>query len=116
LSLAFSDDETSTYFFTDKEAEQLHYSDKEWGKEVVPRHKPDTLDRPSIKIEEPDVEDTDNGPTILAVDPTNVFVQIKQNDSELDPGTIKVWGEKFFVKIDVTERVLKYFKTTKGGP
>ena len=115
LSLAFSDDETSAYFFTDKEAEQLRYSDKEWSKEFVARHKPDTLDRPSIKIEEPDVEDTENGPTILAVDPTNVFVQVKQNDSELDPGTIKVWGEKFFVKIDVTERMLKYFKTTKEG-
>ncbi len=54
LSLAFSDDETSTYFFKNKETEQIRYSDKEWG-------------------------------------------------------------EKFFVKIDVTERVLKYFKTTKEG-
>ncbi|MEM7008658.1 MAG: hypothetical protein AAF462_05925 [Thermodesulfobacteriota bacterium] len=58
---------------------------------------------------------TDKGPTIIAVDPANVFIVIKQNDSPLDPGTLKVWGEKFFVHIDVTDRVLKYFKTNKNG-
>jgi len=115
LNPAFSDDESSTDLFTEDEAKQLRYSDKEWGKEVIPKHKPDTLDRPSMIIEEPLVKDTDKGPTIIAIDPTNVFIQIKQNDSPLDPGTLKVWGEKFFIHIDVTDRVLKYFKTTKDG-
>ncbi|GJM16676.1 MAG: hypothetical protein DHS20C13_20030 [Thermodesulfobacteriota bacterium] len=114
LSVAFSD-ESSTDLFTEDEAKQLRYSDKDWGKETVPKHKPDTLDRPSIIFEEPDVVDTDKGPTIIAVDPANVFIIIKQNDSPLDPGTLKVWGEKFFVHIDVTDRVLKYFKTNKEG-
>ena len=103
------------HLFTEDEASQLRYSDKEWKKEVLPSNKPDTLDRPSIKIEEPDVVHTDKGPTIIAVDPANVFIVIKQNDSPLDPGTLKVWGEKFFVHIDVTNRVLKYFKTNKEG-
>ncbi len=114
LSAAFSD-EGSTDLFTEDEAKQLRYSDKEWGKEVIPKHKPDTLDHPSILFEEPSVEDTDKGPTIIVVDPTNVLITIKQNDSPLDPGTLKVWGEKFFVHIDITDRILKYFKTTKQG-
>jgi len=114
LSAAFSD-EGSTDLFTEDEAKQLRYSDKQWGKEVIPKHKPDTLDHPSINIEEPEVTNTDKGPTIIAIEPTNVFIVIKQNDSPLDPGTLKVWGEKFFIKIDVTDRVLKYFKTTKEG-
>lgn len=103
------------HLFTEDEANQLRYTDKEWGKEKLPKNKPDTLDRPSIIFEEPDVVDTDKGPTIIAVDPTNVFIVIKQNDSPLDPGTLKVWGEKFFVHIDVTDKVLKYFKTNKDG-
>ena len=115
LSTAYSADEGSTDFFTDEEAKQLRYSDKEWGKEVIPKHKPDTLDRPSLKFEEPDVVDTDRGPTIIAVDPANVFIVIKQNDSPLDLGTLQVWGEKFFLKIHVTDRVLKYVKPTKEG-
>ncbi len=36
-------------------------------------------------------------------------------DSPLDLGTIKVWGEKFFIHIDITDRVLKYLKPTKDG-
>ncbi len=115
MSPAFSESEDGTDLFTEEEAKQLRYSDKEWGKETVPKHAPDTLERPSINIEEPEVTDTDKGPTIVAIEPTNVFIVIKQNDSPLDPGTLKVWGEKFFVHIDVTERVLKYFKTTKEG-
>jgi hypothetical protein len=115
LSTAFSDDEGSTDFFTDEEAKQLRYSDKEWGKETLPKHTPDTLDRPSLKFEEPLVKDTDKGTTIIAVDPTNFYIVIKQNDSPLDLGTLQVWGEKFFLKIDVTDRVLKYLKTTKDG-
>ncbi len=103
------------HLFTEDEAKQLRYTDDEWKKEKLPKKKPDTLDRPSIKFEEPLVEDTDKWPTIIAVDPANVFIVIKQNDSPLDPGTLKVWGEKFFVHIDVTDRVLKYFKTNKEG-
>ncbi len=103
------------HLFTEDEAKQLRYSDTEWKKEALPANKPDTLDRPSIIIEEPDVVHTDKGPTIIAVDPANVFIVIKQNDSPLDPGTLQVWGEKFFVHIDVTERVLKYFKPDKKG-
>jgi hypothetical protein len=112
---AFSDDEKPTHLFTEDEAKQLRHSNKEWDKEVLPKNEPDTLDRPSIIFEEPLVKDTDKGPEILAITPTNFFVVIKQNDSPLDMGTIEVWGEKFFLKIDVTDRVLKYLKTTKDG-
>ncbi len=115
LGTAFSDDESSTDFFTEQEVAQLRHTDKEWGKEVLPTNPPDTLDRPSLVFEEPDVVDTDKGPTIIAIDPTNVFIVIKQNDSPLDMGTLKVWGEKFFIKIHVTDRVLKYIKPTKEG-
>ncbi len=115
LSTAYSADEGSTDLFSDEEAKQLRYSDKEWDKETVPKHEPDTLDHPSLKFEEPDVVDTDKGPTLIAIDPTNVFIVIKQNDSPLDMGTLQVWGEKFFLKIHVTDRVLKYVKPTKEG-
>jgi hypothetical protein len=115
LGTAFSEDEGSTDLFSDGEAKQLRYSDKEWDKETVPKHEPDTLDRPSLIFEEPDIVDTDKGPTIIAVDPANVFIVIKQNDSPLDLGTLQVWGEKFFLKIHVTDRVLKYIKPTKEG-
>ena len=115
LNPVLSDDEDKTDFFTEYEAEQLRYSDKEWEKESVPKHEPDTLDRPSILFEEPDVLDMKKGPTIIAITPTNFFVVIKQNDSPLDLGTIKVWGEKFFIHIDITDRVLKYLKPTKDG-
>jgi hypothetical protein len=110
-----SDDEDKTDFFTEYEAKQLRYSDKEWEKESVPKHEPDTLERPSIIFDEPDVLDMKKGPTIIAITPTNFFVVIKQNDSPLDLGTIKVWGEKFFIHIDITDRVLKYLKPTKDG-
>jgi hypothetical protein len=110
-----SDDEDKTDFFTKYEAKQLRYSDKEWEKESVPKHEPDTLERPSIIFDEPDVLDMKKGPTIIAITPTNFFVVIKQNDSPLDMGTIKVWGEKFFIHIDITDRVLKYLKPTKDG-
>lgn len=107
--------EEKTKLFTKHEAKLLRYSDHEWKKEVLPANPPDTIDHPSIIFENPPVEITDKGPTINVVDPTNVLITIKQNDSPLDPGTLKVWGEKFFVHIDVTNRVLKYFKTTKTG-
>jgi hypothetical protein len=110
-----SDDEDKTDFFTEYEAKQLRYSDKEWEKESVPKHEPDTLERPSIIFDEPDVLDMKKGPTIIAITPTNFIVVIKQNDSPLDLGTIKVWGEKFFIHIDITDRVLKYLKPTKDG-
>ena len=112
-SPAVSDEEP--YLFTEGEAKELRYNKEEWKRETVPKHEPDTLNRPSIIVEEPDVVDTDKGPTILAVDPANVFIVIKQNESPLDPGTIQVWGEKFIFKIDVTDRVLKYFTTNKEG-
>ena len=111
-SPAFSEEDS---LFTEDEAAQLRHNDKEWDKESVPKHKPDTLDRPSIIFEEPAVIDTDKGPTIEAIDPANVYIVIKQNASPLDPGTLQVWGEKFFVHIDVTDKVLKYFKLTKDG-
>lgn len=114
ISPAFSDEEKKE-LFTKDEAKVLRYSDHEWKKEVLPTYPPDTLDHPSIIFEEPKVENTNNGPTITAVDPANVLIIIKQNESPLDPGTLKVWGEKFFVHIDVTSRVLKYFKTDKQG-
>jgi hypothetical protein len=110
-----SEDEDKTDFFTEYEAKQLRYSDKEWEKESVPKHEPDTLERPSIIFDEPDVLDMKKGPTIIAITPTNFIVVIKQNDSPLDLGTIKVWGEKFFIHIDITDRVLKYLKPTKDG-
>jgi hypothetical protein len=110
-----SDDEDSTHLFTEDEAKELRYSNKEWEKESVPKHEPDTLERPSIIFDEPDVLDMKKGPTIIAITPTNFFVVIKQNDSPLDLGTIKVWGEKFFIHIDITDRVLKYLKPTKDG-
>ncbi|MCK5391551.1 MAG: hypothetical protein KAJ31_03930 [Deltaproteobacteria bacterium] len=115
LSPAFSEDEDKTSLFTEDEAKQLRYSDKEWDKETIPKHEPDTLDHPTMTIEEPLVKDTDRGPEIVAITPANFFIVIKQNDSPLDPETLKVWGEKFFIHIDVTDRVLKYFKTTKDG-
>jgi hypothetical protein len=110
-----SDDEDSTHLFTENEAKELRYSNKEWEKESVPKHEPDTLDRPSILFEEPEVLDMKKGPTIIAITPTNFFVVIKQNNSPLDMETIKVWGEKFFIHIDITDRVLKYLKPTKDG-
>ena len=93
----------------------LRYSDDEWKKEVLPTNKPDSVDHPSIILKNPSVKQTANGPTIEAVDPASVYIVIKQNNSPLDPGTLKVWGEKFFVNIDVTEKVLKYFKTDSEG-
>jgi len=110
---SFSDDGDS--LFTDDEAKVLRYSHDEWKKEVLPTNKPDTIDHPSIHFEKPPVENTDHGPTIVAIDPASVLIVIKQNDSPLDPGTLKVWGEKFFIHVDVTEKVLKYFKTDKEG-
>lgn len=115
MSSAFSDDTGKTELFTKDEAKVLRYSNREWKKEVLPTYPPDALDHPSIIFEEPKVEDTNHGPTITVIDPANVLITIKQNDSPLDPGTLKVWGEKYFVHIDVTDRVLKYFKTNKQG-
>jgi len=115
LSPVLSDDEEPTHLFTDDEAKQLRYSDKEWDKEVIPKPPSDTLDHPSIIIEEPDLVSTDKGSEIVAVTPTNFFIILKQNDSPLDMETLKVWGEKFFFKLNVTGRVLKYLKTTKDG-
>lgn len=115
LPPAFSEDDSKTELFTKDEAKVLRYSKDEWKKEVLPTSPPDTIDHPSIVFEEPPVDNTDKGPTIIAVDPTNVLITIKQNDSELDPGSLKVWGEKFFIHVDVTDRVLKYFKVTKDG-
>jgi len=110
---SFSDDGDA--LFTDDQAKVLRYSHDEWKKEVLPTNKPDTLDHPSIIFEEPTVENTDKGPTIVAVDPASVYIVIKQNSSPLDPGTLKVWGEKFFIHVDVTDKVLKYFKTDSKG-
>lgn len=107
--------EEKTALFTDDEAKVLRYSHHEWIKEVLPTNHPDTSDHPSIIFERPEVENTHRGPTLEAFDPANVLIVVNQNDSPLDPGTLKVWGEKFFVHIDVTDRVLKYFKVTKEG-
>ncbi len=86
LNPVLSDDEDSTHLFTENEAKELRYSNKEWEKESVPKHEPDTLDRPSILFEEPEVLDMKKGPTIIAITPTNFFVVIKQNNSPLDMG------------------------------
>lgn len=115
LSPGFSEDKDKTELFTKDEAKVLRYNDDEWKKEVLPTNSPDTIDHPSILFEDPKVTNTDKGPTIVVIEPTSVLITIKQNDSPLDPGTLKVWGEKFFVHIDVTDRVLKYFKVTKEG-
>ncbi|MGB2691464.1 MAG: hypothetical protein WBC96_03125 [Thermodesulfobacteriota bacterium] len=115
LNPVFSEDQDKTELFTKDEAKVLRYNDDEWKKEVLPTNPPDTIDHPSILFEDPKVTNTDKGPTIVVIEPTSVLITIKQNDSPLDPGTLKVWGEKFFVHIDVTDRVLKYFKITKEG-
>ena len=115
LSPAVSLGEKPAVLFSDDDARELRYSDAEWDKESAPGVVKDDDLAPSIVIDEPDVIDTKKGPTIEAITPSNLFVVFKQNGSPLNLDTLDVWGEKFFLKKNVTKRILPYIKTNKEG-
>jgi len=101
--------------FSESDAKNLRYTDAEFDKETAEGEIKDDDKSPSIVIDEPDILDTDKGPTIEAVSPINIYVIFKQNASPLDLETLDVWGEKFFFKKNLTSRVLPYIKTDKEG-
>jgi hypothetical protein len=105
----------STSLFTDDEAAKLRYSDSEWEKEAIPKPKEDSIPRPTILFEQPKVVDTDKGPTITTTTPTNILVLFKQNNSTLNLDSLDVWGEKWFLKINITDRVRPHIKKNKEG-
>jgi len=101
--------------FTNDEADKLRFTDSEWEKEIIPKHEQDLIPRPTILFEKPEVINTNNGPTIIAITPADVFVLFKQNDSTLNLDSLEVWGEKWFLKKNVTERIRPYIKINKKG-
>lgn len=101
--------------FSEQDAKELRYSDKEFDKETASGEVKSDDKAPSIVIEEPAVMEMKKGPMIEAVSPINVYVIFKQNASELNLGSLEVWGEKFFFKKDLTNRVLPYLKIDKEG-
>ena len=101
--------------FTNDEANKLRFTDSEWEKEVIPKHEQDLISRPIILFEEPEVINTNNGPTIITTTPADVLVLFKQNDSTLNLDSLEVWGEKWFLKKNVTKRIRPYIKTNKEG-
>lgn len=107
--------EKSVVLFKDDEANKLRYSDEEWEKEAIPKHKPDLIPGPKIVFQQPPVVDTDNGPTITANTPTDILVIFEQNGSPLNLNSLDVWGEKWFLKINITDRVRPHIKKIKMG-
>ena len=105
----------SAVLFTDDEAAKLRYSDSEWEKETIPKPEEDIIPRPRILFEQPRVVDTDNGPTITTTTPTDILVIFEQNGSALNLNALDVWGEKWFLKINITDRVRPHVKKTKKG-
>ena len=100
---------------TDDEAKNLRFADSEWEKENIRNDHKALTPGPSIIIEEPDVINTDKGPTVIAIDPADIFVLFKGNNSTLDLSSLDVWAEKYFFKINVTSRVRPYIKKNKEG-
>lgn len=98
---------------TDDDARELDHTDEEWN--TVQAAAPPAPGSPAIVFEEPDVKLTAKGPEILAVTPTNFYIIFRQQGSPLDMSTLNVWGEKFFLKKNITQRVLKYIKKTSEG-
>jgi hypothetical protein len=115
LNPAKSLSQESTALFTDDEAAKLRYSDEEWEKETIPKPEEDLIPRPTILFEEPQVVDTDKGPTITTTTPTDILVIFKQNNSTLNLDSLDVWGEKWFLKINITDRVRPHIKKNKQG-
>jgi hypothetical protein len=105
----------SVVLLKDDEANKLRYSDSEWEKEIIPKPEEDLIPRPTILFEEPHVTDTDNGPTITATTPTDIFVVFEQNNSTLNLNSLDVWGEKWILKINITDRVRPHIKKSKKG-
>lgn len=100
---------------SEDDAKELRYSDKEFEKETASGEVKSDDKAPSIIIEEPAVMQMKKGPMIEAETPVNVYVIFKHNASELNLGSLEVWGEKFFFKKDLTNRVLPYLKVDKEG-
>lgn len=101
--------------FSEHDAKELRYSDKEFQKESASGEVKSDDKAPSIIVEEPAVMEMKKGPMIEALTPVNVYVIFKHNASELNLGSLEVWGEKFFFKKDLTNRVLPYLKVDKEG-
>jgi hypothetical protein len=107
--------EKSVVLFKDDEANKLRYSDEEWEKETIPKPEKDLIPRPTILFEQPRVIDTDKGATIITTTPTDILVIFKQNKSALNLDSLDVWGEKWFFKINITDRVRPHIKKNKEG-
>jgi len=105
----------SAALFTDDEASKLRFSDSEWEKETITKPEEDLIPRPTILFEEPHVTDTDNGPTITATTPTDILVLFEQNNSTLNLDSLDVWGEKWILKINITDRVRPHITKNKDG-
>jgi hypothetical protein len=101
--------------FTDDEASKLRFSDSEWEKETIQNPEEDLIARPTILFEEPHVVDTDNGPTITTTTPADILVLFEQNNSTLNLNSLDVWGEKWILKINITDRVRPHIKKNKEG-
>lgn len=112
---AFSEEGGTLQLFTDDEAKELDHNDEEWERETAAASPASTTGRPAIVFEEPDVVHGAKGPEILAVTPVNFYIIFKQQGSPLDLNTLDVWGEKFFFKKNVTQRVMKYITKNSEG-
>ena len=115
LNAAVSYGKEPLVLITDDEAKNLKFADSEWEKENIRNDHRALTSGPSIIIEEPDVVHTDKGPTIIAIDPADIYVLFKGNNSALDLSSLDVWAEKYFFKINVTSRVRPYIKIDKEG-
>ena len=76
--------------FSEHDAKELRYSDKEFEEETASGEEKSDDKAPSIIIDEPAVMEMKKGPMIEAVTPIDVYVIFKQNASELNLGSLEV--------------------------
>lgn len=93
--------------FTALEADELRQTKDDW--DLIPRTR-SLPDGPFIRIEVPQIENTDYGPTVNIVSPAKILVVFKENHAPVNMDSLQIIAQKGWIKKSLTARFKPYIE------
>jgi len=104
---AGSSPEEELVLFSSREADELRQTKDDW--DLIPRTR-SLPDGPLIRIELPQIKNSDYGPTVNIVSPTKVLVFFEENHAPVNMDSLQICARKGWIKKSLTARFKPYIE------
>ena len=93
--------------FTPLEADELRQTKDDW--DLIP-HTRSLPDGPLIRIEFPQIKNSDYGPTINIVSPAKILIIFEENHAPINMDSLQIYAKKGWIKKSLTARIKPYIE------